>query len=97
MTFVLILLLLYTQMFLILWFSWLEKERKNQFKSETPRLLKLSVFLKPPPLTIPPAPPPRLLVFDIFSNRPYIPPPPSHLLETLEYVSSEDEESLLRS
>ena len=76
MTFVLILLLLYTQMFLILWFSWLEKERKNQFKSETPRLLKLSVFLKPPPLTIPTAPPPRLLVFDIFSNRPYIPPPP---------------------
>ena len=78
MTFVLILLLLYTQMSLILWFSWLEKERKNQFKNETPRLLKLSVFLKPPPLTISTArpPPPRLLVFDIFSNRPYIPPPP---------------------
>ena len=47
-------------MFLILWFSWLEKERKNQFKSETPRLLKLSVFLKPPPLTIPTAPPPTI-------------------------------------
>ena len=71
MTFVLILLLLYTQMFLILCFSWLEKEEKNQFKSETPRLLKLSVFLNysnRPSL--------RLLVFDIFSNRPYIPPPP---------------------
>ena len=57
MTFVLILLLLYSQMFLILCFSWLEKEEKNQFKSETPRLLKLSVFLNPPPLTIPTVPP----------------------------------------
>ena len=49
-TFGFILLLLYTQMFLILWFSWLENERKKQFKSQffsnppllfhTPRLLE---------------------------------------------------------
>ena len=63
-------------MFLILWFSWLEKERKNQFKIQTPRLSKLSVFLKPPTLHYSNSPhPPRLLVFDIFSNGSYIPPP----------------------
>ena len=50
MTFVLILLLLYSQMFLILCFSGLEKEEKNQFK--TP-----AIILNPPPLTIPTVPP----------------------------------------
>ena len=44
---------LYTQMFLILQFSWLEKERKKQFKSQPPWLLKLSVFSsRPTPATI---------------------------------------------
>ena len=43
-TFVFILILLYTQMFLMLQFSWLEKERKKQFKSRPLRLLKCSVF-----------------------------------------------------
>ena len=53
--FVFILLLLYTQMF-----SSLEKERKKQFKSPplppTRRLLKISVFSNPHPLTIPISP-----------------------------------------
>ena len=35
-TFVFISLLLYTQIFLILQFSWLEKERKKQWKSQPP-------------------------------------------------------------
>ena len=40
-----ILLLLCTQIFLILYFSWLEKERKRQFKSQlSPWLLKFSLF-----------------------------------------------------
>ena len=40
-TFVFILLSLYTQLYLVLYFYWLEKERKEQFKSRlSPWLLK---------------------------------------------------------
>ena len=74
-TFVFILLLLYTQMFLILLFSWLEKEGKKQFKSQPPplQLLKFSIFSNPPTISSPP----QLIVFDIFSNHPYYSTPPS--------------------
>ena len=43
-TFVFILLLLYTQMFLILQFSWLEKERKKQFKNLKATPLRLLIL-----------------------------------------------------
>ena len=45
---VFILLLLYTQLFLIMYFSWLEKERKKQFKSQLSSwLLKFSLYSNP--------------------------------------------------
>ena len=48
-TFIFILLLLHTQMFLMLQISWLEKEIKSNLKATPPLwLLKLSVFSNPP-------------------------------------------------
>ena len=94
-TFVFILLLLYTQMFLILSFSWLEKKRKKQFKSHHPPpppwLLKFSLLSNPayysnsPPLI-------RLLVFDIFPKPLLFHSP--HILETREYKGNKDFQKL---
>ena len=95
-TFVFILLLLYTQMFLILSFSWLEKKRKKQFKSQPrpPLTIKIFTFVQPCLLFHPPPPPPliRLLVFDIFPKplRFHIP----HILETREYKGNKDFQNL---
>ena len=44
-TFVFIVLLRYTQMFLILQFSWLQKKRKKQFKSQSPGYLNFQFFV----------------------------------------------------
>ena len=63
--------------------SWLEKERKKQFKSQHPHpALKISSFFYQRP-TIPTSPPLRLLVFNIFSNHPYYSTP--RLLENWDY------------
>ena len=94
-TFVFILLLLYTQMFLILSFSWLEKKRKKQFKSQPrpPLTIKIFTFVQPCLLfQTPPPPLIRLLVFDIFPKplRFHIP----HILETREYKGNKDFQNL---
>ena len=63
-------------MFLILLFSWLEKERKKQFKSRPPTLpptIKTFFFSNSPYYSNPPpTPPPRLLVFDSFFRLSYL-------------------------
>ena len=70
-------------MFLILQFSWLEKERKKQYKSQpSPLAIKSFTFFQPFLLFQPPplSPLPQLLVFDIFSNpTSYYSTPPVYL------------------
>ena len=78
-TFVFILLLLCTQMFLMLQFSWLEKGKKKAIQKPTSppsRLLKLSFFQSAPLLFL--SPDYQYLIF--FQNTPTI--PLSCLLET---------------
>ena len=81
--FVFILLLLYKQIFLLLYFQCLEKEKKNQFKSLlSPWLLIFFTFFQPSLLFQPPS---QLLVFDIFSNLLHVIPHPLSIKD-LEYT-----------
>ena len=75
-TFVFILLLLYTQMFLILSFSWLEKKRKKQFKSPPPPPVTIKIFTFVQPCLLFQLPPSHPTIsFWYFSQTPTIPQP----------------------